>query len=96
MSNNSVLDGSSLLRAADGVLRRTAGEETVLLDLASEEFFGLDGVGARLFELLEQPRTLDEVVDTLLEEYDVDHDTLAGDVHALASELVERNLLVRA
>jgi hypothetical protein len=76
------------------VLKRTAGSETVLLDLESEEFFGLDGVGARLFELLEQPRRLDEAVEALLTEYDVDRETLLTDMTALVSDLVARNLVV--
>lgn len=83
-----------MLQVAENVLKRTAGSETVLLDLDSEEFFGLDGVGARVFELLEQPRRLDDVVETLLTEYDVDRETLTVDVKDLVSELVTRNLLV--
>ncbi len=88
------LEGSTLLRVADNVLKRTAGNETVLLDLDSEEFFGLDGVGARAFELFEEPRRLDAVVDTLLVEYDVDRETLTADVTDLVTALVTRNLLV--
>lgn len=88
------VDGSTVLRVADSILKRTAGTETVLLDLDSEEFFGLDGVGARAFELFEQPRRLDEVVDVLLTEYDVDQQTLTTDVTDLVSDLVSRNLLV--
>ena len=88
------VEASTVLRVAESVLKRTAGNETVLLDLDSEEFFGLDGVGARAFELFEQPRRLDAVVDTLLGEYDVDRKTLTADVTDLVSDLVERKLLV--
>jgi hypothetical protein len=86
--------GSTVLRVAESVLKRSAGSETVLLDLDSEEFFGLDGVGARAFELFEEPRRLDDVVDALLTEYDVDRQTLLTDVTELATALVSRNLLV--
>jgi hypothetical protein len=88
------VEASTVLRVAENVLKRTAGNETVLLDLDSEEFFGLDGVGARAFELFEQPRRLDAVVDTLLGEYDVDRETLTTDVTELVTALVSRNLLV--
>jgi hypothetical protein len=88
------VEPSTVLRVAESVLKRTAGNETVLLDLDSEEFFGLDGVGARAFELFEQPRRLDAVVDTLLGEYDVDRETLTADVTDLVTALVTRNLLV--
>lgn len=88
------VEPSTVLRVAESVLKRTAGNETVLLDLDSEEFFGLDGVGARALELFEQPRRLDAVVDTLLSEYDVDRRTLSRDITDLVSDLVERKLLV--
>ncbi|HSI26007.1 MAG TPA: PqqD family protein [Aeromicrobium sp.] len=87
------MDGSTVLKVADGVLTRMAGSEMVLLDLDSEEFFGLDGVGARVFELLEQPQRFDDVLGTLLREYDVDRETLTADVNALVADLVARNLL---
>jgi hypothetical protein len=90
----SSVDGSTVLRVADGVLTRMAGSEMVLLDLDSEEFFGLDGVGARVFELLEEPRSFDDVITTLLREYDVDPETLTADVTALVSDLVARKLVV--
>jgi Coenzyme PQQ synthesis protein D (PqqD) len=88
------VETSTVLRVSENVLKRTAGNETVLLDLDSEEFFGLDGVGARAFELFEQPRRVDAVVDTLLDEYDVDRQTLTADVTDLVSALVSRKLLV--
>lgn len=86
--------GSTVLRVAENVLKRSAGAETVVLDLDSEEFFGLDGVGARAFELFEEPRQVDEVVDVLFTEYEVDRATLLSDVTELATTLVSRNLLV--
>jgi len=85
---------STVLRVADGVLTRMAGSEMVLLDLDSEEFFGLDGVGARVFELLEEPQRFDDVLGTLLREYDVDRETLTADVNALVADLVARKLVV--
>ncbi len=88
--------GATVLRAADGVLRRSAGAETVILDLDSEQFYGLDGVGARVFELLEEPRTLDSVVDSIHAEYAVERDVLAADLQALVGELLQRDLLVVA
>lgn len=88
------LSRSTVLRVADSVLKRSAGSETVLLDLDSEEFFGLDGVGARAYELFEEPRPVEAVVDVLLTEYAVDRETLTTDVLVLAADLVARKLLV--
>lgn len=88
------VEGDTVLRVADGVLKRNAGDETVLLDSTSEEFFGLDGVGARLFELLEAPMRLDAAVELLHAEYDVEREVLAQDIQELVIELLTRHLMV--
>lgn len=90
------LDGDTVLHATDGVLRRSAGDETVLLDLESEEFYGLDGVGARVFELLAEPRSVRALIDTLHTEYAVERDVLSTDLLSLVTELVQRRLVVVA
>ncbi|KAA1395195.1 PqqD family protein [Aeromicrobium ginsengisoli] len=88
------VSATTVLHASDSVLLRQAGTETVLLDLTSEEFFGLDGAGARMYELLAEPRTIDAVADVIVDEYDVDRDQLVADLVDLAAELVERGLVV--
>ena len=52
------------------VMARTVGEETVILDLATGTYFGLDPVGARIWELMSEGRTLAEICDQMLEEYE--------------------------
>lgn len=82
------------VRASENVLVRTAAGETVLLDLDSEEFFGLDGVGARVFELIAEPLSVSAVVDVLLSEYEVDRKVLHTDITNLLVELSQRGLIV--
>lgn len=94
MTSPTPFPSTAVLRASEQVMARTTGPETVLLNLTTEEFFGLDGVGARTFELLATPRTFDEVVAVLLEEYDVQRDELAADLTALLSELVDKGLVL--
>jgi hypothetical protein len=64
----------------------------VLLNLASETYFGLDGVGADMMaHLLEQP--VEEVVASLADRYEVDEEAVRRDVADLVSELVAAGLL---
>lgn len=57
------------------------------------EYLGLDEVGQRIWDLLEQPATLDGLVGTLTEEYDVSADDCGRDV-ARFVEALERHRLV--
>jgi hypothetical protein len=78
------------------VMARQVGDEVVILDLASGTYFGLDPVGARIWALMGEGRTLAEICATMLEEYEVEREQLEADVLRLAAELLERGLVVPA
>ncbi len=75
------------------VMARTVGDETVILDLASGTYFGLDPVGARIWALMGEGAMLAEICATMLEEYDVQRDQLETDVLRLAEELCAKGLI---
>ena len=72
---------------------KKVGEELVLLDYERGVYFGLDSVGARVWQLIDEVHDTDRIVETLLDEYDVARETLASDVHSLIHDLEERGLL---
>lgn len=59
------------LRSAD-ISARTIGDETIVLNLPSSRYLAITGVGTRLFELLVEDRSLDELVGAIVDEYEVD------------------------
>lgn len=77
------------------VICRELSGETVLLNLESGVYYGLDAVGTRIWQLLQQGKTIDGVCDVMLEEYDVTPDVLRDDVSRLVSELRERGIVLR-
>ncbi|MBA2665782.1 MAG: PqqD family protein [Trueperaceae bacterium] len=83
---------TTLTISSDAVSTSTPGE-TVILDPASGKYFGLDGVGTRVWELLQTAPTYGTVVATIVDEYDVDADTCERDVRALLVDLRDRGLV---
>ena len=75
------------------VMARQVGEETVILDLVSGTYFGLDPVGARIWQLLGEGRTLAEVCESMLAEYEVSRDEIERDVNELLAALVDKSLI---
>ena len=75
------------------VLFQEVSGEIVLLDLASESYFGLDEIGARIWALLNEEKTVGQIVEILLEEYEVDRARLEGDVNDLLESLLEAGLI---
>ena len=81
------------IRISEDVLSQEVAGETVLLDLASESYFGLDEVGTRIWQLLKDGAGREQVVDTLLDEYEVERDVLENDVSELLERLAEAGLV---
>ena len=75
------------------VLSQEVGGETVILDLKAEYYFGLDEIGTRIWELLVEHGDLQQVLDQMLEEYDVEPDRLESDMRALLAELEKAGLI---
>jgi len=75
------------------VLFQEVSGEIVLLDLASESYFGLDEIGARIWALLNEEKAVGQIVEILLEEYEVDRARLEGDVNELLENLLEAGLI---
>ena len=74
------------------VLFQEVAGEIVLLDLRSENYFGLDEVGTRIWRL-ETGINIGEVVQKLLQEYDVEQIILEADVTDLLERLLEAGLI---
>ena len=75
------------------VISHEVSGETVILDLNSENYFGLDEVGTRIWQLIEEKGNLQAIVDQLLSEYDVDEDQLLEDLEALLTQVADIGLV---
>ncbi len=81
------------MKPREGVVFNRVGEELVLLDLNRGIYYGLDPIGARMWELLSAGQEEGEILATLGEEYEVERQTLSADLRRLIAELQESELL---
>lgn len=75
------------------VLIRELDGESVILDLNSERYFGLDAVGTRMWVALSTSVSIQAAYDALLAEYEVEADQLKYDLGALVEQLVAQGLI---
>jgi hypothetical protein len=78
------------------VVFRELDGETVLLNLDSGVYFGLDAVGTRVWTLLLEHGTTGPVCERMEQEYDVEPEALERDVHRLVRELHQKGLILAA
>lgn len=67
--------------------------ETVILHPKSGRYYGLDNVGARVWQLVQSPRTFGEIRQIIADEYDVDPARSERDLRQLVGELSEAGLV---
>jgi len=75
------------------VISQEVSGETVLLDLESENYFGLDEVGTRIWQLIKETSDLQAIYNTLLEEYEVSEERLQTDLDVLLGEIAGLGLV---
>ncbi len=75
------------------VLVRFLDRESVLLNLETERYFGLDETGTRMWQLVTASQDIEAAYQELLAEFDVEPELLRNDLTDLLGQLVEHGLL---
>ena len=75
------------------VLVRFLDREAVLLNLETEQYFGLDEIGTRMWQLVTASPSIDAAYQELLAEFDVEAEMLHSNLAELLSRLVDSGLL---
>lgn len=83
------------IRIQDDVLSQEVSGETVLLDLNSESYFSLNELGTRLWQLLKIDGNLENIYNTLFDEYEVEAEELRQDLETIISQLLEAGLIIQ-
>lgn len=81
---------------APDVLFQEVNGEIVLLDLDSESYFGLNATGARIWQLMQEGKSGEALLEQMLEEFEIEREQLQADVSELIDQLCEAGLIVRS
>jgi hypothetical protein len=87
------LTDETVVVVSDDHVAEAVDDETIVLSLDTGEYYGLSGVGGRIWELLQSPTTGDEIHAVIREEYDVDPDRCKADVMDFLGRLSEEELV---
>lgn len=87
-----LLAATTIVAAKDQVSCDLGGEAAIL-NLKSGVYYGLDPVGARIWNLIQTPKTLAQIRAALLEDYDVEPDRCERDLSELLEQLASAELI---
>jgi hypothetical protein len=74
-------------------LSTTIGDETVILHEPDGVYYGLNDVGSFVWNLLEDPHTIEAICEAVTAEYEVERERCRKDIEEMVSELAEKGLV---
>jgi hypothetical protein len=84
---------NSIVESTKDQVSSDIGGETILLSLQSAMYYGLDAVGSRIWELMQQPIRVSAIRDVIAQEYDVETAQCEADVIAFLREVAAKGLI---
>jgi hypothetical protein len=80
----------------DSVLYQELEEEAVLLNMANQQYYGLNDVGAQMWRSLSEAGSIADAEELLLKMYEIERPILRSDLEALVRDLLKAGLLTPA
>ena len=90
---NTTLSGQSVVHVIKDQVSCDLGGEAAILHVRKGMYYGLDPVGARVWELLQEPRSVQEIEESLLKEFEVEPARCETDLFALLQKLLDEDLI---
>jgi hypothetical protein len=84
---------TSGIRVKEKVVFRDLKGEAVLLNLETGVYFGLDSVGSRIWNLIQEHESLEKVLSILLEEYEVGKARCRKDLLEILAQMNEKGII---
>jgi len=87
------IEPTAQVRLAKDVLMQKVGDDAILLNLKTENYFALDEIGTRIINTLQESDSLKQAVRKLVGIYEVDESKLTSDAIRLVEECEQHGLL---
>lgn len=87
------MDPAAIVTRNDELMSAPVDREIVFLNQATDSYIALDEIGRRIWELLERPREIGELLDLLCDEFDGPRDVIASDLFSFLRELDEEGIV---
>lgn len=89
-----VLNQNTLVQRNPKLIANQMDGEIVMMSIDNGEYYGLDEVGSRIWDLMQEPVSISKLVDQLISEFDVTPDECLQDILSFLDELLNRDLVL--
>lgn len=88
-----IINHQSIIQRSNKLVSSNMDGETVMMSIENGEYFGLNPVGSRMWELIENPIEVDALIELLLDEFDVSHEQCEIETMEFLNHLLDKKLL---
>lgn len=78
---------------SENVLHQPLDGESVLLDIAGGNYYGLNEVGSRIWDLMQDGHSFSSIVEILMGEYSVGEAVLLRDIRQFLTQLEDTGII---
>jgi hypothetical protein len=93
MSGKNTIGPDTMVAQVEELVSSDLDGETVMMSVENGKYYGMDPIGSRIWALIKQPRSVSELCDILLTEFNVDRERCDRDVLDFLNELAKDNLV---
>jgi Coenzyme PQQ synthesis protein D (PqqD) len=93
MENSSMLTKSSIVKVSKEVVHCNVEDEVVILGMKDGVYYGLNPIGSLIWTIIEKPKSVDEILNTILKEYNVNIEESESDLLELLTDLLDKGLI---
>ncbi len=93
LGSRALISQDSVVVAGQDQVSSDLAGESVILSLKNGTYYGLNELGSVIWEFIQEPKTVADICESILQDYEVDSETCKSSVHALLSDLVDAQLI---
>ena len=94
MKNEKMINTKMLVKRAEGIDAADLNGEKVMMNLDKGQYYALNQVGGRIWEIIERPSTVREIIDILLKEYEIDAEPCEQAVISFIGRMTDEALII--
>lgn len=87
------INDSTIIKRQPNLVFSKIDEEIVMMSINNGEYYGLDNIGSRIWEIIEKPVSFKELIETLKDEYEVTENQCISDVIEFINALNNKGLI---
>jgi hypothetical protein len=94
VKTETVIGLHSLVRQADNLVGCDLDGETMLMSVGEGKYYGMEPIGSRIWALMETTRSVSEICNMLLSEFEVEREQCEREVLVFLNDLAQENLVL--